>query len=257
MRLIVLGCGTSTGVPVIGCRCGVCASPNPGNKRTRASILVQTQGKNILTDTSTDLRAQALSNGIERIDYVLYTHPHADHVHGIDDLRSFNMAQGGASIPCYGNSYTMERLESMFPYIFREKGAEHWRPNLSTNAVDSAFSLSGIEVVPIEILHGDASILGYRIDGAAYITDISAIPPESMEKLKGLDVLIIGALRKEPHPTHLSIPQAIEISEKLRPKRTILTHLGHSIDYEKDGAMLPTGVELAYDGMVIELKGGK
>ncbi len=256
MRLIILGCGTSTGVPVIGCRCAVCASPNPANKRTRASVLVQTEGRNILIDTSTDLRAQALSNGIDRIDHVLYTHPHADHVHGIDDLRSFNMAQGGATIPCYGNGYTMERLESMFPYIFREKGAESWRPNLTTNVVASDFSLSGVEVAPIDILHGDAPILGYRIDGAAYITDISSIPPESMEKLEGLDVLVIGALRHQPHPTHLSIPQAIAISERLRPERTVLTHLGHSVDYERDGARLPAGACLAYDGMVIELEGG-
>lgn len=252
MKLLILGCGTSTGVPVIGCHCRVCASDDPRNKRTRSSLLIQAYGKNILIDTSTDLRAQSLANNIERIDAVLFTHPHADHIHGIDDLRSFNMVQGGP-IPCYGNEHTIRRIMVMFDYIFQKEGNVSWRPQLETHMISSPFSLSGIEIIPIEILHGEASILGYRMGNAAYITDCSSIPPSSIEKLGGLDILVIGALRYKPHPTHLSIGEAIEISAALKPKRTVFTHLSHSIDYTTDNAKLPQGAEIAHDGMTIEI----
>lgn len=252
MKLIVFGCGTSTGVPVIGCHCGVCDSADPKNRRTRASLLIQTSGKNILIDTSTDLRAQALSNKIERIDFVLFTHPHADHIHGIDELRTFNMVQKEA-IPCYGNEYTIKRIRRVFDYIFEEGVKENWRPNLTTAIIDSNFRLAGVEVAPIDVRHGDSSILGYRIGKAAYLTDCSFIPEASVERLKGLNLLVIGALRYKPHPTHFSIEQAIEFSKAVKPKRTVLTHLSHNLDYAEDNAKLPEGVELAYDGMEIEL----
>ncbi|MBI5810741.1 MAG: MBL fold metallo-hydrolase [Deltaproteobacteria bacterium] len=252
MKIIVLGCGTSTGVPVIGCHCGVCRMPDPKNRRTRASLLIQTSGRNILIDTSTDLRAQALASNIERIDFVLFTHPHADHIHGIDELRTFNMAQKEA-IPCYGNGYTIKRIRRVFDYIFEEGIKENWRPNLTTAIIDSEVSLAGIKVTPIEILHGDTTILGYRIGKAAYLTDCSFIPDSSLEKLRGLGLLVIGALRYKPHPTHFSIDQAIELSSAVKPGRTVLTHLSHNLDYTADNAKLPKGVELAYDGMVIEV----
>lgn len=209
-------------------------------------------GKNVLIDTSTDLRAQALRNGVERIDAVLFTHPHADHIHGIDDLRAFNTAQKGP-IPCYGSYTTIERIRVMFDYIFRDDVRDGWKPNLTTTVVDGPFSLFGIEIAPIEISHGSATIFGYRVGKLAYLTDCSGIPPASIERLTGVELLILGALRHKPHPTHFSIEQAVQASIMISPKRTILTHLGHNLDYEKDDSLLPEGIELAYDGLVVEL----
>jgi len=252
MKLVILGCGTSTGVPVIGCNCEVCSSQNPRNRRTRASALVQTGGKTILIDTSTDLRAQSLARGLTRIDAVLFTHCHADHVHGIDDLRAFNHAQGSV-IPCYGSAGTIDRIRTSFNYIFRENSGDGWKPKLTTTAVDSPFEAAGVRVTPVPVIHGRATILGYRIGDAAYVTDCSAIPPESMEKLRGLKVLVLDALRHTPHPTHFNVAQAVEAAEALKPERTLLTHLGHNLDYGEVNERLPAGVELAYDGMEIEV----
>src|SRR3989338_326406 len=230
MKVTILGSGTSTGVPVIGCKCNICTSDNIKNKRTRASLLISANTKNILIDTSTDLRYQALTHKIEHIDAVLFTHPHADHIHGIDELRTFNMVQEGP-IPCYGNGHTIERIKVMFDYIFSNEEAESWRPNLTTTVIESPFSLFGTEVIPIDVFHGASSILGYRIGNAAYITDCSRLPDESLGKLRGLDVLMLGALRHKPHPTHLSISQAVGVVEVLKPGRAVLTHLSHSLDY--------------------------
>lgn len=251
MRLIILGCGTSTGVPLIGCHCGVCASTDARNRRTRSSILIEDSGKFILVDTATDLREQALANGIARIDAVLYTHPHADHIHGIDDLRSFNMVQGYA-IPCYGNAPTIERIRAMFNYIFREDANDGWKPDLTTTVIDGPFELFGVRITPVPIRHGAMSIYGWRVGNAAYLTDCSGIPRESLELLKGVEVLIVGALRNKPHPAHFTVQQAVEAAAAIRPLRTILTHMGHDVDYVKVSAELPAGVELAYDGMVVE-----
>ncbi len=252
MKLTVLGCGTSTGVPVIGCHCTVCASDDSRNRRTRSSLLVHTHGKNILIDTSTDLRTQALANSVERVDAVLFTHPHADHIHGIDDLRSFNMVQKDA-IPCYGNPFTIGRIKTMFDYIFSDDGMDGWKPNLTASEVSGPFEAAGEKVIPIDIYHGKAQILGYRIGKAAYVTDCSSIPAGSIRLLDGIEVLVIGALRHRPHPTHFTIDQAVEVAQMLKPKKTLLTHLGHGLDYERDNRLLPKGVELAYDGMTIDL----
>lgn len=251
MRLVILGCGTSTGVPVIGCHCEVCASPTRQNKRTRSSVLVQSNNRNILIDTTTDLRTQALASGLERVDAVLYTHAHADHIHGIDDLRAFNLAAGNKAIPCYGSSETLGRIKRIFEYIFRQDGKDGWKPNLTTTEVNGPFDLFGTTVVPIEITHGEAIIFGYRIGKFAYLTDCSGIPPASVEKLRGLEVLVLGALRQKPHPTHFSVDEAIAAARTIGPKRTIFTHMGHNLDYTKDNQTLPQGFELAYDGMTI------
>ncbi|GMR04284.1 MAG: GPMC system MBL fold metallohydrolase [Thermodesulfobacteriota bacterium] len=252
MKLLILGCGTSTGVPVIGCGCSVCTSKDPRNVRTRSSALVTVNDKNILIDTSTDLRGQALSCGIKRVDAVLFTHPHADHIHGIDDLRSFNMLQK-TSIPCYGNEHTIKRIHVMFDYIFNDESQESWRPKLTTTVVDSPFKLFGTEIMPLEVMHGKSVILGYRLDAAAYVTDCSSIPKASMDRLYGLKLLIIGALRHKPHPTHMTIEEAVEISRELKPERTVLTHLSHNVDFAADNKKLPPGVELGYDGMELEV----
>ncbi|HBG46256.1 MAG TPA: MBL fold metallo-hydrolase [Deltaproteobacteria bacterium] len=253
MRLVILGCGTSTGVPVIGCHCEVCASANPLNKRTRSSLLVQVNGKNILIDTSTDLRSQSLANGVESIDAVLYTHPHADHIHGIDELRAFNLAAGGAAIPCFGGEHTIERIRTMFDYIFREDGRDGWKPNLTTNIIRSPFDLFGEKIVPVEVMHGQTAIYGYRIGDMAYITDCSAIPEGTLPVLRGVKILILGALRQKPHPTHFSITEAIAASQAISAHRTVFTHLSHNVDYARDNPALPPGIEFAFDGMALEV----
>ncbi len=254
IKITILGSGTSSGVPMIGCGCAVCTSDNPKNDRTRSSILISLAGGNILVDTSTDLRQQALRHGIDSINAVLFTHAHADHIHGIDELRSFNFIQK-RPIPCYGDGRTLKRIKTIFSYIFDggmkgEKG--WWLPQLEMNEVKGVFDLLGMTLVPVEVAHGEIPVLGYRFGKTAYITDCSSIPDGSLEKLEGLDLLILGALRYVPHSKHFSIEEALAAVEKLKPKRTFFTHMGHDIDYDKTSAELPDGVSLAYDGLVLE-----
>jgi phosphoribosyl 1,2-cyclic phosphate phosphodiesterase len=256
MKVRILGCGTSTGVPVIGCDCSTCSSTNPKNKRTRSSIAIDLGTKTILIDTSTDLRAQALTSKVKRVDAVLYTHYHADHVHGIDDLRSYNRIQDEVSIPCYGDAQAIESIRSAFAYIFDTTGSKNaggWKPNLTTEVIEAPFKLYGTEIIPIKIRHGRREILGFRIENFAYLTDCSSIPEESMELLKGVDIAIIGALRQSPHPSHFSIDQAIEAGKLMGAKRTILTHLGHAVDYDEISSTLGEGTELAYDTMTLDI----
>jgi phosphoribosyl 1,2-cyclic phosphate phosphodiesterase len=253
MKFTILGCGTSFGVPMIGCTCPVCSSMDLRNKRTRASILVSAGGKNILVDTATDLRAQAIANGINQVDAVLYTHPHAEHIHGIDELRRFNWIQG-TSIPCYGSPETLARIRQVFSYIFIEPGRPGWQPNLTTHDVEEPFELFGVAITPIELMHGDLPIFGYRFGSGAYITDFSELPEDSEELLTGLDTLVIEALRFEPHPSHVNLEQALEIIARLKPKRSVLTHMAHQFEYTEIMSKLPQGVELAYDGMVLEVR---
>lgn len=252
MQIVMLGSGTSSGVPVIGCSCEVCRSDNPRNRRTRASMLLRLESGNILVDTATDFRAQALANAVERVDAVMYTHTHADHIHGIDDLRCFNKIMSGP-IPCYASPRSLENLKASFGYIFKDADDDGWRPNLEARPVTGPFDLLGLRVEPVEIIHNNMAIYGYRFGDVAYITDCSGIPQHSVEKLKGLDMLILGALRYTPHPSHFSLAQALEAIEMLRPGRAVLTHLGHVFDYEKTSSELPAGVALAYDGMKIEI----
>ncbi|MEE9542165.1 MAG: MBL fold metallo-hydrolase [Thermodesulfobacteriota bacterium] len=256
MKVRILGCGTSTGVPVIGCTCSACVSSHPGNKRTRSSIALELTDKTILIDTSTDLRMQALASNLTRVNAVLYTHHHADHIHGIDDLRSYNRIQDEETIPCYGNKETTDRILRSFEYIFATKGSKFeggWKPNLSIEVIDGPFTLFGKEIIPIKIEHGPRTILGFRIENFAYLTDCSGIPDESMELLKGTEVVVIGALRQRPHPSHFSISQALEAASLIGAKKTILTHLGHAVDYEEINPTLPDNAELGFDTMTIEL----
>ena len=255
VHLTVLGCGTSTGVPLLRCRCSVCTSPNPKNQRLRASVWVETQGKSFLIDTSTDLRQQALRADIERVDAVLYTHPHADHVHGIDELRSFNFLQK-QRIPVFGNAWTARELRSKFDYIFQPGPQEGGGiPQLDlTELPDSPemIDVLGVAVQLIPVKHGTQDCLGFRFDSVAYVTDCSYIPDTSLERLQGLSVLVLDCLRLTPHGTHLNLEQALAVIEKVRPERTYLTHLGHDFDYAESHPRLPKGVSLAYDGLKVQ-----
>ncbi len=252
MKILFLGSGTSTGVPVIGCKCTVCSSDDPKNKRTRSSILITTDDKYILVDTTTDLRFQALANSIERVDAVLFTHAHADHIHGIDDLRSFNHIQG-RPIPCYGNYDTMENIRHKFSYIFNGSARSDWIPRLEINIISGEFFLYGLRIMPLKIFHGEAAIFGYRINDVAYLTDCSGIPDDTKRALQGTKLLILDATRYQPHPKHYGLTQAIEVIEELMPERAILTHLSHTFEHNKVNSELPSGIELAYDGMEIEV----
>lgn len=250
LKVTILGSGTSTGVPVIGCSCPVCSSGDRRNQRTRCSVLIAVGERNILIDTSTDLRQQALREGLGHVDAVLYTHSHADHVHGIDDLRSFNLASGEPT-PIFGSAETIETIRRTFSYIFDPDPEGGYRPRLAPRAVDGPFELFGLTVEPLPLVHGPGRSLGYRIGPFAYLTDCSAIPAASEARLAGLETLVIDGLRFKPHVSHFNIAQAIEAAGRIGARRTLLTHLSHDVDHARHTPMLPEGVELAYDGQCL------
>lgn len=251
-QVIVLGSGTSQGVPVIGCHCPVCTSGDPRNHRTRASVYVRLGDHGLVMDTATEFRLQCIREGIDRLDAVLFTHAHADHVHGLDDVRQFNQIQG-RQIPCYGSPETMAYLAQKFDYFFRPTQAGGGKPDVEFVPVEGPFELLGREIIPLRVMHGELAVYGYRIGAFAYVTDASAIPPETMAKLEGLDTLILNALRPEPHPTHLSVGEAVEVIEQLQPRRAFLTHLTHRLDHAETEAELPPPIRLAHDGLTLDI----
>jgi phosphoribosyl 1,2-cyclic phosphate phosphodiesterase len=250
MKITILGSGTSTGVPMVGCNCPVCTSDDPRDKRTRASIVVESADRYVLVDTSTDLRKQVIREKIPRIDAVLFTHSHADHIHGIDDLRGFHFIHKRI-IPCYGEKETMEVITGNFSYIFKGLEFAGYSPLLDAHIVSGPFTLFGQEIIPIPLTHGAMTATGYRFGNAAYLTDLSSIPAASMDLLAGVEILIIDALRYSPHANHLNIEGALRVVESLRPRRALFTHLTHEVPYG-DGKNLPDGVEFAYDGLKLE-----
>lgn len=266
VKITILGSGTSTGVPVVGCSCAVCQSTEVRNKRSRCSALLSWGGYNVLIDTSPDLRRQSLDNNIHQVDAVLYTHGHADHVHGIDDLRVFN-TKGSKAIPIYAHAAVIERLNRCFTYVFKWKnkgknagmntgvdnGNPGFSPRLQPEVIDAPITLFGRKVEPIPLIHGESAVFGYRIGSLAYLTDCNHVPAESLEKLHNLDLLVIDALRFRAHPTHFTIDQAVAVGQRLQAKRIVLTHLTHDVDYVIHSAQLPENVEFAYDGMIITI----
>jgi len=252
-KLVFLGTGTSTGVPMIGCGCDVCASDNPKDHRLRSSVWITENSVSVLIDTSTDLRAQALAAKINRLDAVFYTHHHADHVHGIDELRSFNFLQR-EPITCYGRKETLDRIQEMFKYIFDEAPMiGGGKPRLKLAPINGPVSVGRLDFVPVPVFHGPMDVFGYRVRDTAYVTDCSAIPEASMDLLKGLDTLIIGALGLKRHATHFTLEQALETIEKLAPNRAFLTHVNHNLGYKRTSERLPKNVKMAWDGLEIDI----
>lgn len=260
----MLGSGTSHGVPAIGCDCAVCRSTDPHDRRTRPSILIELQTnrpqppfaeavRSILVDTSTDLRAQALANNVRRVDAILFTHSHADHVLGLDETRAFNRLQR-RTIGCYASVDTESDLRRMFQYIFTEpRQLGGGVPQLRLFSIAGPFTMGGVEIVPVPLFHGELPVLGFRVGRFAYLTDCSRIPDGSWPLLDGVRIIILDALRERPHPTHFSLSEALGVVSRLEPERAYFTHVCHDLPHEATCARLPAGVQLAYDGLVLEI----
>jgi phosphoribosyl 1,2-cyclic phosphate phosphodiesterase len=255
-ELVLLGTGTSVGVPVIGCGCEVCQSANPRNHRTRCSAILGLPEGNLLIDTGPDLRFQLLREGIGIVHAVLFTHEHADHLHGMDDLRLFPFHLN-APVPILATETVQDRITRVFDYAFDKREHTHLgaAPQLNLVTIDTQpFVVLGQLVIPIPMIHGPhCNVLGFRFGNVAYCTDTNFIPPSSMELLQDLDCLILDALRYTSHPTHFNVEDALRVIETLRPKKTYLTHMSHELEYDQANSLLPAGVELGYDGLRIPL----
>ena len=255
MKITVLGSGTSSGVPTVGCRCDVCLSADPRDRRLRPSILIQSGGRNIVVDTTPDFREQVLRARLERVDAIVYTHAHADHILGLDNVRPFNFRHK-TSIPIYTHPSTFQVIRRVFEYAFDNKDRLTAVPKLDVNLIgDAPFDVLGLQFLPIPILHGDNTIYGFRFGSAAYLTDHSEVPESSMEKLRGLDVLFLDALRHKPHPTHSTVATSIATAQRLQAKRTFFTHICHDLPHAATQAMLPAGIFMAHDGLELEVNG--
>jgi phosphoribosyl 1,2-cyclic phosphate phosphodiesterase len=253
-QVTFLGTGTSTGVPMIGCECAVCRSDDPRDKRLRPSIFVSVTGRaGIVVDTTPDFRQQALTYGIARLDAVLFTHSHADHILGLDDIRRFNWIQGGP-IPCYATARTWDDIRKTFHYAFdgvaRLGGGI---PKIDVRGIEGPFSIGGVSVVPVPLWHGDAPILGFRFGGFAYLTDCNRLDDAAWPLVAGVETIVLDALRDKPHTTHFTVAQALDVIERIRPRRAYLTHMSHDLGHAATNARLPRGVELAYDGLVLDV----
>jgi phosphoribosyl 1,2-cyclic phosphate phosphodiesterase len=253
MKLTFLGTGTSTGVPSIGCECETCLSEDPRDKRLRVSIIIEHAGQSLLVDTSSDFRQQALRFGLKRLDGVLITHCHADHIFGLDDIRPLNFRFGALGL--YANERAWVDIRRIFKYIFEPSHFGGGLPQVIAHTVypGAPFCIGEqLEVTPLEVTHGRLPVMAYRFNDFAYATDLSEIPPQAMDALRDLDVLVLDCLRFKEHPTHLWAEKALGYVEKLKPRRTYFTHMAHDVKHERDSKRLPDGVEFAYDGLVVE-----
>ncbi len=250
MKITFLGTGTSHGVPMLGCQCSVCTSKNPKNNRFRSAIYINQADLSLLIDTPPELRLMLLKHNITTIDGILYTHPHADHLMGFDDIRAINRLIKN-QIPCYGNSYTINEIKKVFSYIDTAIQKGGGLPQVSLNTVLKPFYIKNLKVEPLKVKHGLLEILGYRFGKVAYITDCSYLPGKTRKQLLDLDVLILGALRYRKHPTHFNIDEALNLISKLNVPRVYLTHISHDLEHELVNLQLPHNIQLAYDGLEI------
>lgn len=251
MKVTFLGTGTSVGVPRIGCTCPVCSSQDSKNKRLRCALHIEHNGSSILVDAGPDLRTQALTYAVNRVDAVLFTHGHADHLHGLDDVRSYCFEREDP-LPCYADTRTIERIEHVFDYAF-DANAPSTTPQIELIEIRGDFELFDLPIQPICVYHGRLPVLAFRIGHFAYVTDTNRIPDQGMERLQNLDVLVLDALRHKAHPTHFNLSQALEVIEQLQPKQAYLTHIAHDLEHHATNANLPPGIELAYDGLILPL----
>lgn len=252
--LTVLGSGTSVGVPTIGCDCAVCNSTDPHDRRTRPSILIEYSGRAILIDTTPDFREQAIRERIRRLDAVLYTHTHADHLLGIDDLRPLSYQHRPGKLPLYARPDAAAFIRNMFGYIFAPAYKFGGLPQLELMEISGPVELFGATFEPVPVIHGETEILGFRFGSAAYLTDHSQIPESSMARLKDLDILFLDALRHQPHPTHSTVENSLRIVETLKPQRAFFTHICHDLPHQATNASLPNNVRLSYDGMKLDFE---
>ena len=254
-RVTILGSGTSHGVPMIGCSCAVCHSDDPRDRRSRPSILVDVaDGPKILVDTSTDLRMQALTHGVSHVDAILFTHSHADHIMGLDDSRRFSQMRK-SSIPCFADAATVASLKKTFYYVFdpsTEQGGG--LPQIDLQTIDGRFSVAGVGVQPIPLIHGSRPILGFRFGDFAYLTDTNFIPDAAWPLLDGVRTVVLDALRYRPHPTHFTVPEALAAAERMKPQQTYFTHICHDLPHAATNQSLPAGVALAYDGLAFDIE---
>ena len=256
MELLFLGTGTSVGIPVIGCGCKVCRSKDPHNYRLRSSVCIETAGRNIVIDTATDFRQQVLLYGVPRVDAVLITHSHADHIFGLDDIRRFNTLQGGV-IPVYGSVRTVADLERIFDYVHHPALPGTFRPRLEFKPINAPFTFGEVSIDPIPVVHGQVETFGFRVGAegrsVGYFPDCHIMSDISMERLRGLDVMILDGLRSAPHSTHMTIAESVRTLQRIGAPRSYLTHMCHDVDHETVQAGLPEGVALSYDGLRIEI----
>jgi phosphoribosyl 1,2-cyclic phosphate phosphodiesterase len=251
--LTVLGSGTSMGVPTIGCTCKVCTSPDPHDRRTRPSILVKYGDKSVLIDTTPDFRQQAIREGVRHLDAVLYTHAHADHILGLDDLRPLTFWRSG-KIPLYAFEAVVKRLEHIFSYFFDGEYKYGAKADVELHRISGPVEICGAVFDPIPVMHGEEEIHGFRFGSAAYVTDFSDIPESSLERLEGLDVLFLDALRRRPHPTHSTLGNSLKLVERLKPQRAFFTHISHDLPHEETNRSLPDHVRLAHDGLKLQFE---